>query len=177
MHVELYIKAMMNQSDQLEYDNCINDTLIISGNNTDSLIRLIGDLYDNIKKEYYIQIEKNNGNNKDIPNIKLGLYATDYFQLMEKIYYKYISPIGKNFAEFITIDLNHFLNANKILIILLIIFFILLIVIFCIFFGITLINNLIHYLSVSRCIIKIIPTSVIINTQELESWIENKYSF
>ena len=170
-------KSNDDQSDQLEYDNCINDTLIISGNNTNSLIRLIGDLYDNIKKEYYIKIEKNNGNNKDISNIKLGLYATDYFQLMEKIYYKYISPIGKNFAEFITIDLNHFLNANKILIILLIIFFILLIVIFCIFFGITLINNLIHYLSVSRCIIKIIPTSVIINTQELESWIENKYSF
>ena len=96
---------------------------------------------------------------------------------MEKIYYKYISPIGKNFAEFIIIDLNHFLNLNKIFIILLIIFFILFIAIFCIFFGKFLINTTIHNLRLFRFIMKIIPTSVIINTQELESYIENKYSF
>ena len=159
-----------------EYEKCINDTLIVSGNNTESLIRLITDLYENIKKEYYIK-DNINTNNISKANIKLSLYATEYFQLMEKIYYKYIFPIGKNFAEFITIDLNHFLNSKKTLIILLVLFLIFLIVIYCIFFGIVLLKSLIHYLSVSRCIMKIIPTSVIINTQELESWIENKYSF
>ena len=170
--------AYKNNTNYIEYQKCINDTLIISGNNTDSLIRLINDLYENIKKEYYIQIEKNNDNKKiNISNIKLNLYATDYFQLMEKIYYKYIFPIGKNFAKFIIIDLNDFLNIKKTLIIMSISFQTFLIVIFCIFFGTTLIKSLIHYLSVSRCIMKIIPTSVIINTQELESWIENKYSF
>ena len=46
---------------------------------------------------------------------------------------------------------------------------------FCLLFGICFIKKLIHHLSVSRIILKIIPTSVIINTQELESWIENKY--
>ena len=37
------------------------------------------------------------------------------------------------------------------------------------------VKKLVNYLSVSRCIMKIIPTSVIISTQELETWIENKY--
>ena len=36
-------------------------------------------------------------------------------------------------------------------------------------------NGDMHLLSVSRCILKIIPTIVIYNTPELESWIENKY--
>ena len=31
------------------------------------------------------------------------------------------------------------------------------------------------FANVSRCILKIIPTIVIYNTPELESWIENKY--
>ena len=96
-----------------EYEKCINDTLIVSGNNTESLIRLITDLYENIKKEYYIK-DNINTNNISKANIKLSLYATEYFQLMEKIYYKYIFPIGKNFAEFITIDLNHFIKKKKI---------------------------------------------------------------
>ena len=46
---------------------------------------------------------------------------------------------------------------------------------FCLLFGIVFINELIHHLSVSRIILKIIPTSVIISTQALENWIENKY--
>ena len=168
--------AIKNDFNPIEYDECLKEDLIKSGNNTDSLIRLISDLYENIKKEYYIKIE-NNKENKDISDIKLSLFGTDYFQLMEKIYYKYIFPVGKNFAEIATIDLNIYLNIKRTLIILLLLFLIVLVLIFCIFFGITLIKKLIHYLSVSRCIMKIIPTSVIINTQELESWIENKYSF
>ena len=96
---------------------------------------------------------------------------------MEKAFYKYILPVGNNFAEIVTMDLNNYLNGNKTLIILLILLLFILMIIYCLFLGITLIKQLIHYLSVSRCIMKIIPTSVIINTQELENWIENKYSF
>ena len=85
--------------------------------------------------------------------------------------------LGNKFADITTSDLNYFLNNNKTFFILFILLLIALIIIYCIFLGITLIRRLIHYLSVSRCIMKIIPTSVIINTQELETWIENKYSF
>ena len=40
---------------------------------------------------------------------------------------------------------------------------------------IALIKKLVHHLNVSSCIMKIIPTSVIVNTPELETWIESKY--
>ena len=162
--------AINNDTNPTEYDQCINDNLIISANNTDSLIRLIGDFYDNIKKEYDIQIQKQN--NSKIEEIKLSLFNNDYFLSIETLYYKYIHPVGKKFTEVATLDLKIYLNIKRTLIILLLIIFICLIVLFCIFFGIILIKQLIHYLSVSRCIMKIIPTSVIINTQELESWIE-----
>ena len=168
--------AIIKENNQEDYDKCLNDTLIISGNNTDSLIRLIGDIVDNIKLEYFTKINETNDNiNKK--EIKLSLFKSNHFQLMEKIFYKYILPVGNNFAEVVTSDLGEFLNTNRTVIIMLLMLLLVLIVIYCVFFGLTLIKKLIHYLSVSRCIMKIIPTSVIINTQELESWIENKYSF
>ena len=165
-----------NQTQVTEYKNCLEDELIISGNNTDSLIRLISDVLENIKKEYEIKKENEN-KTKTIDEIKLSLFGTNDFQLMEKIFYKYIMPVGNNFADIATTDLNNYLNTKKILIILLILLLFIFMIIYCLFLGITLIKQLIHYLSVSRCIMKIIPSSVIINTQELENWIENKYSF
>ena len=165
-----------NETSPVKYNECMNDTLIISANSTDSLIRLITDIVNNLKTEYGIREEKK-ADNKTIEEIKLSLFETEYFQLMEKAFFKYILPVGNNFAEIVTIDLNNYLNGNKTLIILLILLLFILMIIYCLFLGITLIKQLIHYLSVSRCIMKIIPTSVIINTQELENWIENKYSF
>ena len=168
--------VISNETSPAKYDECMNDTLIISANSTDSIIRLITDIVKNIKTEYDIREEKKD-KNQTIEEVKLSLFETDYFQLMEKAFYKYILPVGNNFAEIVTIDLNNYLNGNRTLIILLILLLFILMIIYCLFLGITLINQLIHYLSVSRCIMKIIPTSVIINTQELENWIENKYSF
>ena len=165
-----------NETSPAKYNECMNDTLIISVNSTDSLIRLITDIVGNLNTEYDIRKEKK-ANNQTIEEVKLSLFETDYFQLMEKAFYKYILPVGNNFAEIVTMDLNNYLNGNKTLIILLILLLFILMIIYCLFLGITLIKQLIHYLSVSRCIMKIIPTSVIINTQELENWIENKYSF
>jgi hypothetical protein len=169
--------AIMNKNSSLDYNKCMNDTLIKSGNNTDSLIRIIGDIVENIKLEYEMQINQTNNNTENKIKIKLSLFETEYFQLMERIFYTYILPIGNNFAKIVTSNLGEFLNRSRTLIIILLMILIVLIVIFCVFFGLALIKKLIHYLSVSRCIMKIIPTSVIINTQELESWIENKYSF
>ena len=165
-----------NETSPDKYNECMDDNLIISANSTDSLIRLISDIFENLKREYDIR-EENKGENQTVEDIKLSLFETDYFQLMEKAFYKYILPVGNNFAEIVTDDLNNYLNGNKTLIILLILLLFVLMTIYCLFLGITLIQQLIHYLSVSRCIMKIIPTSVIINTQELENWIENKYSF
>ena len=42
----------------------------------------------------------------------------------------------------------------------------------CVYFSFIFIKKLICLICVSRCILKIIPTSVITNTQELENWME-----
>ena len=42
----------------------------------------------------------------------------------------------------------------------------------CMYIAFCFIQKLIYLLGVSRCILKIIPSSVINSTQELENWIE-----
>lgn len=38
------------------------------------------------------------------------------------------------------------------------------------------IPRLMHFINVTRSVIKIIPTSIIMVTQDLEKWIESKYN-
>ena len=151
-----------------KYLNCTNETLIISANNTDNLIKLIEDFVENIYKENEMNEKKNN-------YFKEKLYNTTYFQQMEEIFYKYIIPVGDIFAEIVNKDINFFLKKEKTIIIILVVCLGVIMFIYCLYLGIFFVRKLIHYLSVSRCVMKIIPTSVIISTQELETWIENKY--
>jgi len=151
-----------------KYIDCINDTLIISANNTDNLIKLIDDLVENIYKEY--NMDKNSSD-----YFKQKLFNTSYFQQMEEIFYKYIINVGDIFAKLLKEDFNEFLKNRKTLITILVVCLGIIMFIYCLYLGIFFVRKLVHYLSVSRCVMKIIPTSVIINTQELETWIENKY--
>ena len=156
--------AINNDTDYEKYESCLSDTLIISANNTDNLLKLIEDLVDNIKKEY----DMNQG-------LKLNLFNTSYFRQIEYMFYNYIITVGDNFADVVNNDLNKYLEQKKIFIMSIAIFLGVVTLIYCFVTIIILIKKLVHQLSVSRCIMKIIPTSVIISTQELETWIENKY--
>ena len=151
-----------------KYKKCLNETLIISANNTDNLIKLIEDLVENIYKEYNMSVQEDNF-------YKEKLYNTTFFQQMEEIFYKYIIPVGNIFAEIVNEDFNIFLKKEKTIITILVVCLGIIMFIYCLYLGIFFIRKLIHYLSVSSCVMKIIPTSVIISTQELETWIENKY--
>ena len=152
-----------------KYDNCTKEKIIISANNTDNLIKLIEDFVENIYKEYEMnQKEKINYN-------KEKLYNTNHFQQMEEIFYRYIIPVGNIFAEIVNNDFKNFLKREKTKIIILVVFLGIIMFIYCLYLGIFFIQELIHYISVSRCVMKIIPTSIIISTQELETWLENKY--
>ena len=119
--------------------------------------------------------EGNTINEKKNNYFKEKLYNTTYFQQMEEIFYKYIIPVGDIFAEIVNKDINFFLKKEKTIIIILVVCLGVIMFIYCLYLGIFFVRKLIHYLSVSRCVMKIIPTSVIISTQELETWIENKY--
>ena len=162
--------AINRTTDEAKYEACLEEPLIVSANNTDNLIKLIEDIVDNIYKEDLM----NNPNNTRETNL-FDLFNTSYFNQMEEIFYKYIIPVGDNFANLVNNDLDNYLSEKKVLVILLVFVLGIIMIIYALIFGIIFINQLIHYLSVSRCIMKIIPTSVIISTQDLETWIENKY--
>ena len=162
--------AVINKEKNLEeYNNCLNDITIKSANNTENLLKLMNDLYLNLKKESEINEKKNHS------YYKQNLFSDPSYGEIEKIFFKYVMPIEANFVEYISDDLNEFLSKNKIIVIIIILIMGTMGIIICVLSRLFLINKLIHNLRVSRCIIKIIPTSVIINTQELETWIENKY--
>ena len=156
--------------ENIEYESCTNQTLIKSANNTDNLIKLINDYMENIIKEN--EMEKKN-NRPDY--YRQTLFSTSHFQTMEEIFYLYIMPVGDVFADIVRDDFKKFLIFEKSLILALIICLEVIMIIYCLYLIIFFVKKLVNYLSVSRCIMKIIPTSVIISTQELETWIENKY--
>ena len=151
-----------------EYNECLNENLIDSANNTDNLIKLVEDIVDNIYKEHKMS-------NNTTGYSKYQLFNTSYFNQMEEIFYKYIIPVGDNFAKLVNDDLDNYLTERKVLVLILVCVLGSIMIVYSLIYGIILINQLIHYLSVSRCVMKIIPTSVIISTQDLENWIENKY--
>ena len=123
---------------------------------------------ENIYKEY--ETEKNIEG-----YYKQKLFEEEYFSIMEEIFYLYILPVGTVFANIVKNDFNSFLKYEKSLIIVFITCLELIMIVYCFYLMIFFVKKLVNYLSVSRCIMKIIPTSVIISTQELETWIENKY--
>jgi len=156
--------AGINDTESEKFLYCRNDPLMISANNTDNVLRLIDDLIDSIIKE--------DGMNKDY---KRNLYNTSLFRQIEYMHYIYVFDVGDNLEDALTNGLNSYLFQKKIFIIIFNCLLGLVIAIYCVIFGFILVRGLVHHLSVSRCIMKIIPTSVIISTPELETWIENRY--
>ena len=161
--------AIDKTTQEAEYNECLEEPLIVSANNTDNLIKLVEDIVDNIYKEHRM----NSNSSTDYNTYEL--FSTSYFNQMEEIFYKYIIPVGDNFAKLVNSDLDNYLTERKVLVLILVCALGSIMIVYSLIFGIIFINQLIHYLSVSRCIMKIIPTSVIISTQDLETWIENKY--
>ena len=162
--------AAINPVSQKEaYEACLSDSVIINANNTNNLLKLIEIYVGNIKKEYEINI------NNDPNYRKIELFNSTNFKNMDYAFIAYILPVAEIFKQAIVESLNEFLSAEEIFISFLIISLGILIFLYCIIFGYFLIRKLVYYLCISSSIIKIIPISVIFGTQELETWIENKY--
>ena len=157
--------AFTNETSE-EYLECssYNNSLILAAINTENLLKLIDDLIFNIK----------NGLDSNTPLKKILFSSTDYNQ-MDTIFFRYFLTVEKNFVDCILIDLNDSLNSFYVTSLILLASFGAIIIIYYITSRILLIRNLIHHLSISRMIMKIIPTSVIISTPDLETWIESKY--
>ena len=145
-----------------------SDLLIITANNTDNLMKLIENYVNYLEKE-------NEAKSNDTNYKKIILFNSTYFRNIEYIYFKYISNIDNIFKNLITTEYFKYLNNNVIKTYLFIILVGIAIFIFWLGYGAFILKKLVYYLTISRCIMKIIPISIILNTQELEAWIENKY--
>ena len=156
-------------NNEAEYMACKLDPIIETANNTENLLKLIDDLIFNIKKDCEINKNKNNS------FYKLSLFGEVNYLQIEKIFFKYLMGVSSNFVNCVQIDLMKYLLNKETIVIFIIVSFTIIAIIYCLITRVISFKNLVHYLNVSRCIMKIIPTSVIISTPELESWIENKY--
>ena len=169
--------AVIYDSSTTQYTNCMNDSVIKSANNTDSLLKLVNETVSTIIKDQ----EMNSGKKYTLRNGMQELFSnpflfeTNYFYQMEYIFYNYIAPVSDSFATVVSNSLTDYLNTEKIIIIMMICIFAVTIVLFSLYIIFVFTKNLIHLLSVARCILKIIPSGVINNTPELKTWIENKY--
>ena len=153
------------------YDNplytlCMNDVLIKSANNTEGLNQLLENKVNIIRNEILLSKSKNSNFNS------YEMFATDNFEIFEKAFYNYLIKVNDNFELVIKKGLEEHLNTMRTMLIVVMVAFGCSILFIGIYIGFFLIKRLVHLLSVSRCII---PTIVINNTQELESWIENEY--
>ena len=158
-----------------KYNKCLNDSIISSSNNTDNLIKLIDNIIDNIYKKDGMDIYIH-GTIGDPTKYRLQLFNETNFQNIEYIYFNYIFSVGDFFGDSIKENLDHYLLNKKKILICLVFGLALIIFLYAILFLSLYIPRLIHFLIVSRSVMKIIPTSIIMVTQELEYWIENKNS-
>ena len=164
-------KAAITNETSEEYKNCLNDPLIETTNNTENFLKLMAELSFTLQNEFEINKRMNN----DSSYSKNILYSNIKYLQMEKIFFNYFLPVEENFVKSIKDDMNSYLFYHKMILLFLILLLEILMILICIATRLILIKSLVHYLTISRCIMKILPTSVIINTPELESWIENKY--
>ena len=162
--------------DEDRYKLCLNESIIGSANNTDNLLKLIDNIIDNIYKQDEMDLYlKNNTNITINQRHRLNLFNKTNFQMVEHIFYNYIFSVGDLFEITVKRNLKDYLQIKKRIVILLVFGLALIIILYCIIFLIFYIPRLIHFLSVSCSVMKIIPTSIIMITPELENWIENKY--
>jgi hypothetical protein len=149
-----------------EYNNCMNDSFAISLNNTDAFLDFVLEKVNNLgnllaNNVYGALLE---------PHI---LCKTSDFRDMEKSYYLYVIPTIFRFRNFIYQSFYDVFNEcwNNIILIIFINTILILLVIF--YVKLIFLAKIKEYLSISKSIVKIIPTHVIIVNTELEAFIEN----
>jgi hypothetical protein len=168
--------VIYNKTDA-NYTTCFDDVIIESANNTDSLLKLLEETVAIIEKDKKMKTGNKylSKNGTELMFSNKYLFESEYFNELETVFYKYLYPVSDSFSWIFKDSLQAFLDSKRITIIILVVVFVIVILIFAMYVIVLFINKLIHLLSVSRCILKIIPTNVITNTNELESWLESKY--
>jgi hypothetical protein len=143
------------------YTACRDDDIVLSTNSTTVLLNALDDALYYLNKEFSLE--------------KTPQFNNTYYQKAERIFYNFVINIPKTLITTSVISLNNYMYRIQFIVIALIVVFAIVIIAFSIYAIFSYITSLISYIAISRCILKIIPTNVIIHTNELEEWLENKY--
>ena len=151
------------------YTQCSNDPLIKSINNTNSILdnipyrlSLIGNKYEN----------NQNGRIQSNPYL---LFEDENYKEIENLVYNYLTPLSEQLANVTMKAITIVIHNTKVVTNILTGVILVAMIIFSLYILIWYLDTIVHLLSVSRCVLTIIPICVINSTPELENWIENKY--
>ena len=158
--------AINKAKESKRYNDCIHDSIINSANNTDNIMQLISNFRDNIYRLDSLQ----NGTNRQM------MFNCSIYKDIEYLFFNYIYTVEDIFEEAVESSLNDYIKINKFFLIMLATIYSVAMVIYNIIYLIILTPQLVHLINISRGILKIIPSAVIMNTPELQNLIGNKYT-
>ena len=160
-------EAAINKEKEIErYNECINDNIINSANNTDNIMQLISNFRDNIYRKDSLQ----NGRMRQM------MFNSSLYKDIEYLFFNYIYTVEDIFENTVISSLNDYIKINKFFLIILAAIYSVTMIIYNIIYIIILTPQLVHLINISRGILKIIPSAVIMNTPELQNLIGNKYT-
>ena len=165
---EYYYKFYLNDScraegkefNSEEYNNCYNNSLIKSFNNTNNFINFIFESVNNFVFE--IQSGKSPDN----------LVNSYIFNNLEEALYLRVIPSIMNFIKTIEKAVETVFNKNLIKIITILVCYAIVLILFIEYIKDIFIPKIKYSLSVTKCLIRIIPTSIISTNKDLEIWLD-----
>ena len=157
------------QSNTDNFTECLKDPIVKTVNNTNSILENIPYRINLLYNLYEMNMNKKTDYNP------FKLYEDENFKEIENMVYNYLTPLSDELAKVTEASLKTIINDTKIITYILTVLLILGLIGFSIYIWIGFLNKIVHLLSVSRCVLTIIPIVVINSTPELENWIENKY--
>ena len=162
--------ATFNKNENLKYETCSKDSIVQTVNNTNSIFNSIETQVEDLLQlmQYYISI------NKEFDT--KSLYNETVIKDCEYLYYNYLVSFIDNIASATLHNQKKKLDHQRKIAIIIYVIVIVETIIYSAYIWIIFLKKIIYLLSVARCILRIIPISVIYSTPEVANWIENNFN-
>ncbi len=149
-----------------DYNTCLKNPLVNNINNTDTFIDMLNNKINNILYEHEAYMKY------DVYFKSFYLFSSSFFSLVENIHYVFVIPVIERLDDVILQSVNEELRNNKNIALYIISFLIIAMVIFIIYVKFFFLTKLDYFLNISKCIVKIIPSTMISTNPDLENWLE-----
>ena len=149
-----------------EYLDCQNQDLPNSLNNTSDLLDFVLNKVTELVAEATFSL-----NNNESYYIK-DTFGSSTFSKMEDCFYNYLMPVVRRIDKAIYDSMKSLLKEKFSIILIIISTFNIGVLIFIIYVKYGFMRTFEYLLSISKCVVKIIPSSMISSNQDLDNWLE-----